>query len=203
MGSQLESLMPTSLMRALTSLLATVALALTVACGSNPPPEPPPPAPPPPPQVAPEQPPPPPPPPPPQPPPPAPAEPTEEEIFARMSLEELNRQGNLADVLFYYDEAALTDQARSTLDENAAWLRRWTSTRVTIEGHADSRGTTEYNLALGERRARAVQDYLASLGIAAARLTIVSKGEEEPLCMDEAESCWSRNRRGHFIITAK
>jgi peptidoglycan-associated lipoprotein len=202
MGSQLESLMPTSLMRALTSLLATVALALTVACGSNPPPEPPPPAPPPPPQVAPEQPPPP-PPPPPQPPPPAPAEPTEEEIFARMSLEELNRQGNLADVLFYYDEAALTDQARSTLDENAAWLRRWTSTRVTIEGHADSRGTTEYNLALGERRARAVQDYLASLGIAAARLTIVSKGEEEPLCMDEAESCWSRNRRGHFIITAK
>lgn len=195
--------MPTSLMRALTSLLATVALALTVACGSNPPPEPPPPAPPPPPQVAPEQPPPPPPPPPPQPPPPAPAEPTEEEIFARMSLEELNRQGNLADVLFYYDEAALTDQARSTLDENAAWLRRWTSTRVTIEGHADSRGTTEYNLALGERRARAVQDYLASLGIAAARLTIVSKGEEEPLCMDEAESCWSRNRRGHFIITAK
>ena len=195
--------MPRSLIRTLTSILVTGALALTVACGGNPPPEPPPPQPAPPTPVA-EEPPPPPPPPQPQPPPPTPpAQPTEEEIFARMSLEELNRQGNLEDVFFEYDRAELSDAARATLDENAAWMRRWTSTRVSIEGHADSRGTTEYNLALGERRARAVQDYLVSLGIAASRLTIVSKGEEEPLCMDEAESCWSRNRRGHFIITAK
>jgi len=196
--------MPRPLMRAVTNLMATGALALmVVACGSNPPPEPPPPAPPPPAPVA-EQPPPPPPtPPPPAPTPPPPAPPTEEEIFARMSLEELNRQGNLANVYFHYDRAELTAQARATLDKNATWLRRWTSTRISIEGHADERGTTEYNLALGERRARAVQDYLVSLGIAAPRMTIVSKGEEEPVCMESAESCWSQNRRGMFIITAK
>lgn len=120
-----------------------------------------------------------------------------------MSLDELNRRGDLSDVLFAYDQADLTADARTILDENAAWMRRWTSTRVSIEGHADARGTTEYNLALGERRARAVQDYMVSLGIAVARLTIVSKGEEEPLCMTEAESCFSQNRRGHFVITAK
>lgn len=120
-----------------------------------------------------------------------------------MSLEALNSQGNLADVIFDYDKADLTASARATLDKNSAWLRRWTSTRVSVEGHADSRGTVEYNLALAERRAAAIRDYLVSLGVAASRLQVVSKGEEEPLCTEEAESCWSRNRRGHFIITAK
>lgn len=120
-----------------------------------------------------------------------------------MSLDALNAEGNLADVMFDYDQADLTGAARATLDRNSTWLRRWTSTRVSIEGHADSRGTVEYNLALGERRSATIRDYLVSLGIAASRIQVVSKGEEEPLCMDEAESCWSRNRRGHFIITAK
>jgi peptidoglycan-associated lipoprotein len=184
-------------------MLATGALALTVACGSNPPPAAPPPPPPPPAPVV-EAPPPPPPAPPPAPAPtPPPAPPTEEEIFARMSLAELNRQGNLADVFFEYDKADLSAAARATLDKNAAYLRRWTSTRLSVEGHADSRGTNEYNLALGERRAAAVRDYLASLGISASRVAVVSKGEEEPQCTDEMESCWSRNRRGTFIFTAK
>jgi peptidoglycan-associated lipoprotein len=74
---------------------------------------------------------------------------------------------------------------------------------VSIEGHADSRGTNEYNLALGERRAAAVKDYLVSLGIAADRMLNVSKGEETPVCIDENETCWSQNRRGTFLFTAK
>ena len=75
--------------------------------------------------------------------------------------------------------------------------------RVPVEGHADARGTNEYNLALGERRANAVKDYLVNLGVAADRITAVTKGEEAPICTDEDESCYMRNRRGHFVITAK
>jgi peptidoglycan-associated lipoprotein len=72
-----------------------------------------------------------------------------------------------------------------------------------VEGHCDSRGTSEYNLALGERRAKAVQDYLVSLGVPADRVQTVSKGKEQPFCAEQNESCWQQNRRGHFIITAK
>ena len=82
-------------------------------------------------------------------------------------------------------------------------MKRWASTKVMVEGHGDSRGTAEYNLALGERRAAAVRDYLVNLGIAADRIQIVSKGKEAPVCQEEAESCWEQNRRGHFVITAK
>jgi peptidoglycan-associated lipoprotein len=178
-------------------------LVLTLACGGNPPPEPPAPPPPPPPAPVQQPPPPPPPPPPPAPAPVPPAPPTEEELFARMTLPDLNASRPLEDVFFDYDKSDLSDAARASLQKNADWMRRWTSTRVLIEGHADSRGTSEYNLALGERRAAAVRDYLATLGIDAARMSLVSKGEEEPLCAEEVESCWSRNRRGHFSITAK
>ena len=98
---------------------------------------------------------------------------------------------------------AIRDDARATLQKNADYLRRWASTRVTIEGHADSRGTNEYNLGLGDRRANAVRDYLASLGIAADRMLGVTRGEESPQCTEENEACWQRNRRGHFVFTAK
>ena len=98
---------------------------------------------------------------------------------------------------------SLSDAARASLDANAAWLRRWPSTKVTIEGHADSRGTNEYNLALGDRRAAAARDYLVSLGISADRLAAISKGEEQPFCGEETEACWAQNRRGYFVITAK
>ena len=74
---------------------------------------------------------------------------------------------------------------------------------MTVEGHADSRGSSEYNLALGNRRATAVKDYLVSLGVPAGRITVVSKGKEQPFCTEENEACWQQNRRGHFIITAK
>ncbi len=120
-----------------------------------------------------------------------------------MSLAELNAQGPLSNVFFNYDEAELLDGARVTLQGNAEWLQQWTSTRIMVEGHCDDRGTNEYNLGLGERRAHAVVDYLTSLGISGGRVAMLSKGEEEPVCTDEAESCWSRNRRGYFIVTGK
>ncbi len=99
--------------------------------------------------------------------------------------------------------STLRDDARATLQRNADYMRRWPSIRVTIEGHADARGTNEYNLALGERRAASVKDYLVSLGIGAERMLAISKGEEEPLCMEMTEACFMMNRRGHFIITGK
>ena len=185
-------------------LLITVALLILVVIASCnrrvPPPAPPPPAPPAP--VVPE-PPPPPPPPPPQPPPPPPRQPTEDEIFQKLTLAELNAQMPLGDVFFDYDMSTIRDDARPILQKNADYLRRWTTTRVSVEGHADARGTTEYNLALGERRASAIRDYMVSLGIAADRLLSVSRGEESPVCQDENEACFMRNRRGHFVFTAK
>ena len=120
-----------------------------------------------------------------------------------MSLEQLNSQQPLESVRFAYDSAELSDEARASLQKNAAWMQRWTSTRVTVEGHADSRGTSEYNLALGERRATSVRDYMASLGVATSRINTVSFGEERPLCTEETEACWAQNRRGQFVITGK
>jgi|SRR5688572_30035204 len=185
--------------------LTTVALLLVIGIAScsrrTPPPAPPPPAPPPP-VAAPA----PPPPPPPPPPAPAPAPPpplTEDEIFARKTLAELNAEMPLGDSFFDYDQSTIRDDARPVLQRNAEFLKRWPSTRVSIEGHADSRGTNEYNLGLTERRAAAVRDYLVSLGIMADRMLTVSRGEETPQCTEENEACWQRNRRGHFVITAK
>ncbi len=82
-------------------------------------------------------------------------------------------------------------------------MKRWTSTQITVEGHCDSRGSAEYNLALGTRRADAVKAFLVSQGIPAGRVTVVSKGKEQPACSEENETCWQQNRRGHFLITAK
>jgi peptidoglycan-associated lipoprotein len=128
---------------------------------------------------------------------------TEDEIFQRKTLAELNAEMPLADVFFEYDMSTIRDDARPILQKNADYLRRWMTTRVSVEGHADARGTTEYNLALGERRASAIRDYLVSLGIAADRLLAVSRGEESPVCTEETEACFMRNRRGHFLFTAK
>jgi peptidoglycan-associated lipoprotein len=145
----------------------------------------------------------PPPPPPPPKPEPKPPAPTEDEIFAKKTLAQLNAEKLLADVYFAYDSTDLSAEARSSLEKNLQFLNRWPSTKIMIEGHADSRGTNEYNLALAERRAAAVRDYLASLGLSADRMNIVSKGEEQPFCTDETEACWQQNRVGHFIFTEK
>ena len=134
---------------------------------------------------------------------PAPPALTEEQVFARLSLADLNASTPLDDTFFEYDRWDLSEPGRSALQRNADWMRKWTSTRVTVQGHADERGTNEYNLALGERRAAITRDYLVSLGIEPARIAIVSKGREAPFCFEQNEGCWSQNRRGHFIITGK
>ena len=144
--------------------------------------------------------------PPPPPPPPAPAPPrapTEDEIFAKKTLEQLNAEMPLADVFFDFDMANIKDDQRAVLQKNSEWMRRWMSTKVTVEGHADARGTNEYNLALGEKRGSAVKSYLVGLGIAADRINVISKGEEAQVCTEMNEECWAKNRRGHFIIVAK
>jgi peptidoglycan-associated lipoprotein len=147
------------------------------------------------------------PPPPPTPPPPPAAAPpralTEDEIFAQKSLAQLNNERPLGDVYFDLDASSIRDDGKAALSTNATWLKRWTSTRISIEGHCDERGTAEYNLGLGERRANAVKAHLIELGVPADRIVIVSKGKESPFCTDKNEACWQQNRRGHFIITAK
>ena len=185
----------------LTTIVLLVTLSVTACAKKIPPPPPPPPAPP-----AAPAPPPPPPPPPAAAPAPAPAPPralSEEEVFSKKTVDELNAERALVDVSFDYDMSLIRDDQRAILQKNADYLRRWTSVRVTLEGHADARGTSEYNLALGERRGNAVKDYMTGLGIAAERMIVISKGEETPLCTEETEGCFARNRRGHFIITAK
>ena len=89
---------------------------------------------------------------------------------------------------------------KGTLDENAKWLQSNQSALLLIEGHTDERGTNEYNLALGERRAKATRDYLVSVGIDAGRITVISYGEERPVCTDKTEACWAKNRRAHFLV---
>jgi len=128
---------------------------------------------------------------------------TEDQIFANKSLEQLNAEKPLGEVFFDLDESSIRDDARPVLQRNADWMKRWTSTQVTVEGHCDSRGSAECNLALGTRRATSVKDYLVNLGVPANRVTVVTKGKEQPVCTEENESCWQQNRRGHFIITAK
>ncbi len=185
--------------RSLWLVLLCVTLITVAACNKKPPAAAP--APPPPPAATPTA-------PPPPPPPPAssstatPAV-SEEELFNRKTLDELNAERPLGDVYFDLDQSNIRDDGRGALAKNAEWLKRWPTTRISIEGHCDSRGTAEYNLGLGERRAVAVRDYLVNLGIAANRVNTVSKGKEQPFCREETEACWSQNRRGHFIITAK
>ena len=188
----------------LNAIVLLIVIVVTGCSRPTPPPAAPPPAPPPA-ATAPA------PPPPPPPPPAPPAQPpaqaqrplSEDEVFAKKSVEQLNAEMPLAMVQFDYDEFTIRDDQRGVLQKNADYLRRWTSVRATIEGHADERGTNEYNLALGERRANAVRDYLTGLGLAADRFVVVSKGREEPVCKEDSDPCHARNRRGQFVITAK
>ena len=132
-----------------------------------------------------------------------PQEPIRDETITSGSLDELNRNSPLQPVFFDLDSAELSVDARKVLDADAALLRRNTSWLVTIEGHCDERGTPEYNLALGERRALAARAYLVSLGLPADRLRTVSYGKEFPFDAGHDESAYAKNRRAHFVITAK
>jgi peptidoglycan-associated lipoprotein len=176
-------------------LLAAAVAASLAGCKKTPPV-----APPPPPPVAPQA-------PPPAPPPPPKAEaPPQVDEYARlhaMSPEEIEKSGLLSEIHFEFDKAEIRDADREILNKNAAALKRFDFLKVTVEGHCDERGTVEYNLALGERRARAAYDYLVSLGVPADRLKTVSYGKEVPLCHESSEDCWQRNRRAHFTVTGK
>jgi peptidoglycan-associated lipoprotein len=132
-----------------------------------------------------------------------PPEPVPESSISSASLDDLNRNSPLKPVFFELDSAEIGAPGQSVLDENAAILKRYGTWTVTIEGHCDERGTAEYNLALGERRALAARAYLLSLGISADRLRTVSYGKEFPFDPGHDEAAFSKNRRAHFVITAK
>lgn len=108
--------------------------------------------------------------------------------------------GPLRDVTFGYDSFDLSSEARDTLRANADWIQGNSQSKVEIEGHCDDRGTVEYNLALGAKRAKSARDYLTSLGVSSDRLSTISYGEELPLCSEASESCWAQNRRAHFLV---
>jgi len=125
---------------------------------------------------------------------------SEEELAASASNVVALESFDASDILFEYDNADLNQQNRDTLAKIADWMSRHTTARLRIEGHADERGTSEYNLALGERRASAARKYLVALGLDADRFSTVSYGEEMPLDYGHTEAAWSRNRRVHFEL---
>jgi len=120
-----------------------------------------------------------------------------------MDVAALDKLGLLADVHFDFDKAEIREADRTVLAKDAELLKKYDFLTVTVEGNCDERGTVEYNLALGERRARAAHDYLVDLGVAAARLKTVSYGKETPVCTEHNEACWQSNRRAHLRVTGK
>ena len=193
-------------MTRLLAAILTLALAAASACGGNPPPQTVPspdpfpptstttgdPNRPPPPPGRPNQ------------PPAVPREPaTMSDPYAAMTVEQVNEQSPLKPVFFIYDSDELDDTARQVLADNAKVMQNYATWVITIEGHCDERGTPEYNLALGDRRALAVKNFLVSLGIAADRIRTVSYGKEFPFDPGHDESAWSRNRRAHFMLMTK
>ncbi|MBI2986285.1 MAG: peptidoglycan-associated lipoprotein Pal [Deltaproteobacteria bacterium] len=147
-------------------------------------------------------------------PPPAPPQPTARESApagraapSPSSLEAARRgttpaPSPLNDIYFDFDKYDLKTEARGTLKANAGWLKANPAARVEIEGHCDERGTNEYNLALGAKRAQAAKDYLVTLGISKERLSTISYGEELPVCKEQNEGCWQKNRRARFVIVS-
>ena len=127
----------------------------------------------------------------------------------RMDLDDITRKSlteissYLKPAFFDYDKADIRPDARDVLAANATWLKKYASVQFTIEGHCDERGTAQYNLALGDRRANAAKDYLTSLGVDASRIKTVSYGKERPFAAGHDEDSWQKNRRAHFVVTAK
>jgi peptidoglycan-associated lipoprotein len=177
-------------MRKTSIALTLVAVVALVACGKKPGPYPPAPEVPKAPPLAPE---------------PPDVAPQEDEYtrIKAMSSDEIDRLGLLQEIHFDFDRYDIIESERPILEKNAQTLKKLDFLVVLIEGHCDERGTVEYNIALGERRARATYDYLLSLGVSTARLKTVSYGKEVPLCSASTEECWARNRRAHFKVTGK
>lgn len=125
------------------------------------------------------------------------------EVMRNTPIDEIDKSGLLPDVYFDFDQADLRENDRATLVRNGETLKKFDFMIVTLEGHADERGTIEYNLALSDRRARVAYDYLISVGIAPNRIKAVAYGKEIPVCSESSEDCWQRNRRARFAITGK
>lgn len=126
----------------------------------------------------------------PPPPPPPPPAPTIEELFAK----------NVKDAFFDFDKYDIRPDAREALAADAEFLRAHPEVKILIEGHCDERGSSEYNMGLGQRRADSSKEFLVSLGVAADRISTVTYGKEKPFCMEHNEECWQSNRRGHFVL---
>jgi peptidoglycan-associated lipoprotein len=128
-----------------------------------------------------------------KPPPPKPPPPVEEDIAASFAA-------RVRDVYFDYDMYDVRSDAVPVLQANADWLRAHPKANIVVEGHCDERGSAEYNLGLGDRRANSTRDYLLSLGISGNRIRTISYGKERPQCTEANEGCWQRNRRSHFVL---
>lgn len=126
-----------------------------------------------------------------------------EHEFTEEPVETEKISSDLQTVYFAFDSYALSNEARRTLKDNAEWLKKNPTAMIQIEGHCDERGTTEYNLALGERRANAASEYLKSLGIQKSRISIISYGEERPVDNGHDETAWAKNRRAEFVVLSK
>ncbi|MFW6131754.1 MAG: peptidoglycan-associated lipoprotein Pal [Candidatus Aminicenantaceae bacterium] len=128
---------------------------------------------------------------------------TEEEIFMSKSLEEINEEMPLKMIHFDFDKYFIREDAKPMLEENAVWLKNHPTVKIVIEGHCDERGTEEYNLALGEKRAQSTHDYLVSLGISRDRMRTISYGKSQPIDLGHNEIAWQKNRRAQFTIYEK
>jgi len=128
---------------------------------------------------------------------------SEEELLLQKSLDQINREKPLGTIYFDYDRAVVRDDARATIEGNAYWMKKFRTVKILVEGHCDERGTEEYNLALGEKRAKAAQDYMLSLGIGSDRIKIISYGKSQPINPGHDEGAWQMNRRAQFLIIEK
>jgi peptidoglycan-associated lipoprotein len=122
---------------------------------------------------------------------------------ARPAPKEFAVNANVKDVFFDFDKYNIKPEYAKVLDANATWLKTNAGQLVLIEGHADECGTVEYNLVLGERRAKSAMNYLVAQGVQANRFTVISYGKERPFCTEHNEACWSQNRRAHFLVKAQ
>ena len=134
---------------------------------------------------------------------PVPPVPVTDDAIGSKSLDDINRDSPLKPLFYGLDQAEVDAAGQQVLQGNADVLKKYSSWQITVEGHCDERGTAEYNLALGERRAVAARNYLVSLGIAADRIKTVSYGKEFPFDAAHTEAAWAKNRRAHFVVTAK
>lgn len=132
----------------------------------------------------------------------APAPDVMSEELARL-LKEAQAEGALLPIYFDYDKSNIKADAKKNLEKTAAWLSKNSTVTIKIEGNCDARGTSEYNVALGERRANIAKDYLVKLGVTATRIETISWGKEKPACSEQNEACWSKNRRDDFVPTGK